>query len=109
MAMDDHGEFGAGSICRSPLGLGCNGISQSQWFLIETNVRKAKEGEGLEAHPCTDGIKDFLSSTHTGGNRISDRKGKWVQQLMGLSGLIPKQLPNSTTGAQCYDHDYITG
>ena len=36
-----------------------------------------------------------------GGNIISEGMGReWVRRLTGLSDLIPKQLPKSTTGAQ---------
>jgi len=81
-------------------GPSCVGISQSWWFLIETNVGKTKEGRGLEACLCANGIRDLLLSTHAGGNRISKRGREWVWWLTGLLDLIPKQLPKSTTGAQ---------
>ena len=54
----------------------------------------------LEANPFANGI-GFSSRPHApAGIRSPKRKGKWERRLMGLSDLIPKQLPKSTTGTQ---------
>jgi len=82
--------------------MACDGIGNSadlRQRSIERKPREWKEG-GLEAYPFTDGIRISSRPCVLAGIQSPKGRGKWGRRLRGLSDLIPKQLPKSTTGAQ---------
>jgi len=62
-------------------------------------VEAERNKRGLEASPYADGNR-VSSCPHAPAGIESLREGIWGRWLMGLSDLIPKQLPKSMTGAQ---------